>query len=337
MSQCTSAEPKEEMGDPVAVPVKCPFNFALYSTFRLKDHELPRPYLYLKDSWKCIIRTQSGRGIPTRVVPRSDVNGMHLAVDLFGDYSTFEENEVKRTITAVFCSELDLSPFYRIAISDPNLWKVVRQVNGLKPVLSQSPFEALIKAVIRQLIRADAARRTVAMLVMRFGEKRTIRGEDYYGFPSPQNLSKASKSQLMSCRAGYKWKLIKKISSDVASGNLDFNELAGSRSEEVGSRLMEYKGIGYWTSGIFIYDGLRRLNAYPIRDISLRRAVSLLYFRTKPISWRKVESFFDHYKQFIGIATTYLFAAIWLRQQERMVISGHHSRRAHSRISCQMD
>lgn len=201
--------------------------------------------------------------------------------------------------------------------------------------MSQDPFEALIKAVVRQVIRADSARASIEMLVLRFGSKRVLRGESYYGFPSPEALSRAPKNELIKCRVGYKWKLIKKLSNDVVSGDLDLYALMKHDDRRIIERLMEYCGIGYWTSRIFLYDGLKRLDAYPILDISLRKAISLMYFSGKPIPWEEVESFFKRYKEFVGVATNYLFGVLWLERCSRIGMQNwcnekHYSRKIDS-------
>jgi DNA-3-methyladenine glycosylase II len=284
---------------------------------------MPLPYLFSETSWRCIITTGSGNRIPTYVVSSEDEHSSCLVVKPLRDYSTDEEKELEKNITGVFCSDLDLTPFYRKASKDANLFMVVNKLFGLKPNLSQDPFEALIKAVIRQLVHADAARRSISTLICRFGTKDTVDGEDYYSFPSPEALSKASKSDLLKCKVGYKWRLIKKLSKYVVSNDLNMRELQRLSNEEIVEILTENKGIGYWTSRIFLYDGLKRLDAYPIRDISLKKAISLIHFHNEPVSWREVESFFKRYERFVGIAVCYLFGALWL---ERLRQKGIHQR-----------
>ena len=306
-------------GQIIKISAKCPFNFSLYHNLILRGQVIPLPYIYSTTSWRCIIRTRSGRNVPTHVSPSKDEDQTHLVVKFLCDCSTNEERELKERIRQVFCSELDLLPFYRKAHKDANFFEVVKRLIGLKPYLSQDPFEALIKGVIRQLVRADLARRSIAMLVFRFGTKEVIGGKSYHGFPSPEALSSATKNELLGCDVGYKWKLIKKLSCDIVSGDLDLYELARLSNEKIIERLTEYKGIGYWTSRICLYDGLKRLDAYPVRDISIRKAISLIYFQRRPISWEEVEDFFRHYGDFIGIATNYLFGALWLEQANKVL------------------
>jgi DNA-3-methyladenine glycosylase II len=296
------------------IDVKPPFNFVLYHNVMLQGWSMPLPYLFSETSWRCIIIARSGNRIPTYVVSARDEHSSYLVVKPLRDCSTNEESELKENIAKVFCCELDLKPFYREAFKDANFSLIINKLFGLKPNLSQDPFEALIKAVIRQLVRADTARRSISMLIRRFGSNEVIDGEDYYSFPSPETLSKATKNDLLSCKVGYKWKLIKKLSKDVASNVLNICDLQELRNEEIVDILTENKGIGYWTSRIFLYDGLKKLDEYPVRDISLKKAISLIYFQGKPISWEEVESFFKRYRRFIGRAACYLFGALWIER-----------------------
>jgi len=296
------------------IVVKPPFDFVLYYNVMLHGQSFPLPYLFSETSWRCILTARTGNRIPTYVVSARDEHSSYLVVKPLRDCSTDEQNQLREDIAKVFCCELDLKPFYREVFEDASFFLIINKLFGLKPNLSQDPFEALIKAVIRQLVHADTARRSISMLIRRFGSNEVIDGEDYYSFPSPETLSKATKNDLLSCKVGYKWKLIKKLSKDVASNDLNFCELQGLKNEEIVDILTENKGIGYWTSRIFLYDGLKKLDEYPIHDISLKKAISLVYFQEKTISWEEVESFFERYRHFIGIAACYLFGALWVER-----------------------
>jgi len=314
MNRCQSSVLFPVKNEGLEISVNSPYDFTLYYDLSLRGQQIPIPYIYSKTSWRCIIRTFSGRTIPIQVIPVENSNGSYLMVNILSDYSTEEASEIRKCITQVFCSDLDLSQFYQKVVEDPGLSEIVNRLTGLKPYLSQDPFEALIKAVVRQLVHADTARRSIMKLVLRFGIKQTVGEENYFGFPLAEMLSKAPKNELIECKLGYKWKLVKTLSSDIVSGDLDLHELSKISDEEIIERLEEYKGIGYWTSRIFLYDGLKRLNAYPIHDISLRKAISMIYFQRKPVSWEEVESFFTGYEGYEGIATNYLFGALWLER-----------------------
>ena len=295
------------------ITISQPYNFTLYHDLSLRGSQIPLPYIYTKTNWKCIIRTSLNKYIPLEVIPVINNDEQHFIVNILSDYSTKEESEIKKYIMQVFCSDLNLSPFYQqVFAEDSELSIIIKKLIGLKPYLSQDPFESLIKAVIRQLVHVNTARHIMMLLVLHFGMNSTICGNNFYSFPSPEILSKADKNSLAQCKLGYKWRLVKQLSKDVVSGDLELNQLSKLSDEKIIERLEEYKGIGYWTSRIFLYDGLKRLNMYPIHDISLKKAISMIYYEEKSISWEKVDDFFANYNSYIGLASTYLFGALWL-------------------------
>ena len=301
-------------GSTFRIRVKTPFNFIYYHSIMLRGQCLPIPYLFSENDWKCVVRLDSGNLIPTLV--SSMENSTFLSVRCFYDVNTAEEVELKEILSGIFCANLDLQEFYGKASNDVSLGKTINNLNGLKPTLSFDPFASLIKAVMRQLISAQAARCLISLLVRRLGTKVTIQGQDFYGFPSPDRLANATKKELLECKVGYKWQLIKEISGAVVSKSLDIDKMKKMKDQEVIDLLTETKGVGYWTSRIFLYDGLGRINSYPTHDISLKKAVSMLYYNGENITWDEVDSFFSNYREFVGIASYYLFGALWLRKLE---------------------
>jgi len=301
-----------EKGGSINVEVNKPFNFVLYKTLALQGDVIPLPYIYSAESWHSVYISKSGKYIPIFINPISDYEKLYLKVNVCCDYSSDEEKEIKSIIEKIFCANLDLSSFYKLSLCDDQFSRYVNKLIGLKPYFSMDPFEALIKAIIRQLVRANIARNSISSLVMKFGKKIRINDITFYSFPTPNKIAYASKGDLLNCNVGYKWALIKELSKDILSGDLDIKYFKNINNEKIIEILTEYNGIGYWTSRIFLYDGLKRINAYPIRDITLKKAVSKIFHQGTSISWNEVEVFFSNYSEHVGLASTYLFGAIWL-------------------------
>jgi 3-methyladenine DNA glycosylase/8-oxoguanine DNA glycosylase len=306
--------------DPVTsacVSVRSPHDFRLYAKLGLSEHVGPLPFSWSGDVWSSLVETEENGSVPVRVAEEMNGSARSLRITFYDDIHDQDMMNTVRMISRAFCTELDLNRFYSKTATDEKLWFSTRELRGLKPHLSVCLYEALIKAIVRQLVRASCARETISLLVREFGRKQTLAREVFYGFPTPVAIAKARKSELLRCKVGYKWKLIKEISRDVACGDLNLEDLSRQTNEEAIQILEEYSGVGYWTSGIFLYDGLKRLNAYPICDISLRRVISELYFDGQSISWAQVERFFEAWKDWIGILVTYLFGYLWLKRLGR--------------------
>jgi len=172
------------------------------------------------------------------------------------------------------------------------------------------PFESLIKVIIRQVVRATTAQRLIDNLVRKFGQSEFLDGNTFYSFPTPDALASAKKNELLNCRIGYKWKVIRDVSREVASGDLEFSELKRLADDEVIDILTEFKWIGPWTSRVFLYDGLHRLNAYPEFDISIKRAASRLRLKR----WMREQG--ETKISVWGIMVSYLFGSLWTQALE---------------------
>lgn len=293
------------------VNAKGPYDFNLFPQFFFKEENRFMPYSYKIDNWSCLIEV-NGKQIPVIIHPKRIDGSEFLDVLIHDKTSSSESKTICKIIEDSFNANLNLRSFYKLALTDKKLQMVIRNLTGLKPYYAIDPYHSLIRTVIRQLISAQMALGVMSNLVTNLGEVYEIENKKIYGMPTAEKLAKASKNQLLKCKVGYKWKLIKKVAKDIVTGDLDLIHLEKKDDDYVVERLMEYSGIGDWTARTFLFDGFHRLDSYPIYDISVVKAISNLYHHSRPISNKEVDKFFVKYKNYKGIAITYLFGSIWL-------------------------
>jgi 3-methyladenine DNA glycosylase/8-oxoguanine DNA glycosylase len=296
------------------VATTAPHNLLLYPRLSLDGHQGPLPFYWSGRIWSSLVDVSATLCVPVQMLEQVSGERRFLKLLVYDEITSDQLAHLTTSVSQAFCANLDLLSFYHDTAVDPMLALLVRNLIGLRPHLSMSLFEGLAKAIIRQLVRASYARETISLIVMHFGTRRVMNGRVFYGFPTPRTLAKARKSDLLRCKLGYKWKLMRQIARDVAAEDLNLQELTKRSSDEIIGTLEAYKGVGYWTSRIFLYDALKRLDAYPILDISLRRALSSLYFAGRPIPWTEVEGFFDSWHNYTGILVPYLFGYLWLKR-----------------------
>lgn len=297
--------------------VESPYTFDLIPKLFLRSKERQMPYKYLPSEWSCLIPLVE-KEVPVSVKPHNYKKELFLEISIYDKVTKKEIVEIRDIVSNVFSTNLELEGFYKIAKNDEKLQSVVSELSGLKPYFSISPYHSLIRTVVRQLISAQAALGIMSKLVLNLGNSREIGGKVFYGMPSPEILAKASKNELMACGIGYKWKLIKQISQDIVNGDLNLDELSRKDDQIIIERLKEYSGIGDWTARTFLYDGFRKHHAYPKYDISIVKAISILYHDSKQIGMYEVEQFFNKYSKFHGIAISYLFGYLWLQNQRKI-------------------
>lgn len=273
--------------------------------FSLPNYRLPFEYGYC--AWRTVVETDNGVLLPVEVNPDSPSNTQILHVKVFGDVGKEEKRLIDRTVRSVFCTEVALQKNHHVFHN--GFGTVFTKYYGLKPHLSQDPFQSLVKIIIRQLIGAEHAKRVITSLTKSFGKKMAIDGLDFFAFPTAKRLSHASRGELLSCGVGYKWRYIQELSKEVIDGDLDLSRLRTMSNDKVIEELEERVGIGLWSSRVFLFDGLHRLNTYPVFDITIQRALMTLRGSEKQIGdddgldWKSFGP-----DGLVGFYATYLFA-----------------------------
>jgi len=290
------------------IPMCGPYDFGLYPKLFVHQEDTYLPFRYSPSRWSRLIELDNGYLVPTSVTCEYDPEP-RLRLMFMTDLSRPMIRTLKSKVAASFCATLDLEPLYCLASLNARLKRLMRELNGLRPHLSIDPFESLIKVIVRQVVRATTAQRLIDNLVRKFGNSVRVGEDTYFSFPTPEALATAHKRDLLDCRIGYKWNVIREVSRDVVEGDLDFEQLRQLADEEIVSFLSDYKWIGPWTSRVFLYDGLHRLNAYPHFDISIRRATAGLQLSG---TLREFESKSSSTLQPLwGAMVSYLFGSLW--------------------------
>jgi N-glycosylase/DNA lyase len=154
-------------------------------------------------------------------------------------------------------------------------------------ILTQDPWECLLSFVCSINKNIPAICGEIEQLSARFGKPIFLENQDsakraqFFSFPEPGILAKASKQELMACGLGFRWKFIKFISQKVLAGELDLgaiNEL--SYSDACGQLISEISGLTYGV-GPKVCDcallfSLHKLEAFPI-DVWILRCLRNSY------------------------------------------------------------
>ena len=129
-------------------------------------------------------------------------------------------------------------------------------------------FFELSQSIVGQQISAKAADAIWNRLISFSGKK-----QSFLKFMSESDL-KWARSQGLSQR---KHEYIKEIAIKILSQELSLKSVENMSNDEAINFLSSLKGIGPWTSEMFLMFAYRRLDIFSIGDIALRRAISKLY------------------------------------------------------------
>jgi len=166
-----------------------------------------------------------------------------------------QSEELVAAVSHVLRLDEDLSGFYALAADDPDLSWVVAGAGRL--VRSPTVFEEVVKTICTTNCAWSATERMVGALVEHLGEPAAGAAADGpYGraFPTPAAMAATDETFYRDVvRAGYRGAYLRTLSADVASGELDLEELAAAGREdlsddEVAERLLALPGVGAYAA-----------------------------------------------------------------------------------------
>ena len=193
---------------------------------------------------------------------------------------------------------------------DPFLLAAMEQQKGIR-ILRQDPWETLITFIITQNRNIPAIRRSVELLALACGNRRSdSRGLEYYAFPSPDQLAGLTEAQLAECRLGYRWKYVRAAAEAVQQGTVRLEEIQSSGCGETVRVLASLYGIGNKVASCIALFGFHQLDAFP-RDVWINRILDREYPDGYP---------FEQYSPYNGVCQQYMFA--YYRKREAQVCSG---------------
>jgi DNA-3-methyladenine glycosylase II len=153
----------------------------------------------------------------------------------------------------------------KLSKADPILGRLIKLQ---KPVIIESRkdyFASLCRSIVGQQISVRAA----AAIFERLGSLTKLSPEVI----SNLGLDKIKTVGLSGRKAAYIFDLAVHFrnNSDV------YNHLDQLSDDEVVTELTAVKGIGVWTSQMFLMFSLGRLDVFPVDDVGIQRAMKLLY------------------------------------------------------------
>lgn len=131
---------------------------------------------------------------------------------------------------------------------------------------------------------------------------------------SPAHILKLTDEEMRTCqisrqKAGY----LRELSSAVSTGGLDLASLAALPEPEVRTILTAVKGIGHWTTDIYLMFCLQSKDIFPIGDIAVVNTVKEL---TAAQSQQAILELAENWRPLRSLAT-YFFWHYYLKKRGR--------------------
>ncbi|MDO4975595.1 MAG: hypothetical protein Q4E61_04710 [Alphaproteobacteria bacterium] len=179
-------------------------------------------------------------------------------------------------------------------------------------LLNQDLWETIISFIISANNNIPRIKVIIERLSKRFGNKIEWNGVEYYTFPTPAQLSKASVEDLRNLGLGFRDVRVYETTQMVVNRDIDFNKLHKENDTQiVRDELLKLPGVGPKVADcILLFSTLKRLDVFPI-DVWVRRVMNDLYIHNEDenkVDKKLVLSMAnDKFGSLQGIAQQYLF------------------------------
>lgn len=185
----------------------------------------------------------------------------------------------------------------RINPRDKYLNAAAEKGGGIR-ILQQDLWEMIVSFLISQQNNIGNIRKCIENICERYGEKKvSFEGKEYYAFPTPENLSKASEEELRECKLGYRAKYVVKAAKAVAEGRFSLEKVQNMTYKKAKAALLELYGVGEKVADCICLLALHHTDAFPV-DTHIKQALEKHYKRGFPNR---------RYKGIRGILQQYIF------------------------------
>jgi DNA-3-methyladenine glycosylase II len=188
-------------------------------------------------------------------------------------------------------------------------------LHPLVHIASLSLGEAIMKAIIRQVITAGQAKKLIDSFIIRHGEKVVDNGQSYYNFPTVEAIARIPVEELQTEGLGFKARVIHQTALHILERDWEVRVAKQSPAEAL-DLLTTIKGVGRWTARVAVCDLFADWSLYPFEDLAVRTWARKLWHG---VQWPQDDLAFARYWQQIngsqcGIVTFYLLSCAATQQ-----------------------
>ncbi len=217
---------------------------------------------------------------------------------------SFDANDKEK-----ICDYFDLNSDYtsikkKLELNDENMKKAIEYGYGIR-ILNQDPWEMLISFIISATNNIPRISKTVENISRTYGQKITWNEKEYYKFPTPKELSRATVSELRTLNLGFRDKYVYNATKMVYTGEIDLEKIEKMNYKDAKKELMKIQGVGEKVADCILLFSMRKREAFPV-DTWIKKVMSQLYNESKDI--KKISAFAENkFGEYGGIAQQYLF------------------------------
>ncbi|MGY5861580.1 MAG: hypothetical protein RTU09_04335 [Candidatus Thorarchaeota archaeon] len=191
--------------------------------------------------------------------------------------ASFTKEQVRKKIRWVLGLKVDVSDALATMQDDSIISDIAPSVAGIRPYVTNSPFEGLVKSIIQQQVSYRAANVLTKRLVLELTRAHELDGRKLYPFPTSLQLLNSGEEVLRALGLGYKVNYILEMASLDVSGEVNLEGLLGCPHEEIMDALTSIRGVGEWTVQMLMIAGFGDFTVFPYGDLGIQNLLGNLY------------------------------------------------------------
>jgi len=159
--------------------------------------------------------------------------------------------------------------------ADPLVDRACEAHRGMR-LVRDPPFGCLISFICSAQMRVERIYRMQTALAEAYGDSVRFDGSEYHAFPTPEQLSSATESELRELSLGYRAPYVQRTATMIADGNASPTEALDLDYEDARESLTRFVGVGRKVADCVLLFSLGYLEAVPL-DTWIRSAIEEHY------------------------------------------------------------
>jgi len=183
-----------------------------------------------------------------------------------------------------------------LAASDPDLARVI-EAHGYPPMWNRpNSFETLVHIILEQQVSLASALAAINKL------------REKVGSITPANVLLLTDTELRDCYfSRQKTAYTRCLAEAICNGTIDLPAMENLPDEVIRTKLTSLKGIGNWTTDIYLIFALQHADVFPVGDLAAVNALKRLKGLTKETSREQVLELTANWQPYRTIATMLLW------------------------------
>ena len=259
---------------------------------------------------QCFRWNKNEDGSYTGVVKKNVINIKMIGKDVYVE--SYGADDLKELFDYYFDMDRDYETIKNeLQKIDSNMRRSILYGEGIR-LLNQDLWETIISFIISANNNIPRIKGIIERISKRFGDKIERNGIQYYTFPTPEQLEKASVQDLRNLGLGFRDVRVFETTKIVLNKEIDLDKLHDEKNTQVvREELLKLPGVGPKVADcILLFSTLKRLDVFPI-DVWVRRVMNELYIHNEDenkVDKKLVLSMANEkFGNLQGIAQQYLF------------------------------